>query len=77
MLDSAPLGPQITGPNMLLDDPFSLPYSWDTTGTADGTHVLWALIIDSNAPIYGGFHSSGTNVIVQNSGPINLNPAVG
>src|ERR1700730_13800873 len=66
LLDGAPLSGYITD-----STPFLFSYSWNTTGTTDGTHVITARFIYISGQIYGTIKSMGIPVIVQNSGPIN------
>jgi hypothetical protein len=66
LIDGSPLSGYITD-----GYPFEFSYSWVTTGTADGTHVITLRFIDSEGTVYGAMRSMGLSAIVQNSGAIN------
>jgi hypothetical protein len=51
--------------------PFTFSYSRNTTGTADGTHVITLARIDGTVRSTGNLRPMGMPVIVQNSGAIN------
>lgn len=62
LLDGVALGARIVGPPVGL--------SWNTTTTANGTHVISLRIVDSTGATYAAsqFFSVGQTVIVNNSG---------
>jgi hypothetical protein len=65
-LDNAPLSPVLQETST---DGFpQLPWPWDTTGTPDGTHILWCRIYDSSTSSVLTRACSGHPVIVANSG---------
>ena len=66
LLDNQPLSGLITQ-----TAPFTFSYSWNTTGTTDGTHVITLALIDGTVRLYGNLRPMGMPVIVQNSGAIN------
>jgi hypothetical protein len=62
MDDYVPISP------VLVDNPaFGLPYTWDTTSVADGTHVIWPNVLDSTHTVFERT-TIGVPVIVANSG---------